>query len=249
MATKRKDAVSLPAQNRNAAVERAIAEAMAKAFCEAGRPTTAAKIERAWADEEQRGVLRYTSGVDTRTYNQRRAADAAKHLDELARIANALADEATEPPVLEAEGYLDFRDVDIVTHDLKILMNALVWYEIHKGHADGDPEPLWALVELIHTLIYLMPPLTQMSRDRDRMTALRENILRPTNRERLDARIAKEIPGYLRDHQREGARGWGVRYVARRLYPILKARGLWTKSEGALRKHLERHHREYFVPF
>jgi hypothetical protein len=150
--------------------------------------------------------------------------------------------------VLERPGYLNFLDVNIVTHDLKILMNALVWYEIHKGHADGDPEPLWALVELTHTLIYLMPPLTQMSRDRDRMAVLRENIFRPTNRKRLDACIAKEIPAYLREHKRKRARGNGVRYVARLLYPILKARSLWDKSEDALRKHLERHHAAHFEP-
>jgi hypothetical protein len=220
---------------------------MAKALCEAGMPTTAADLERLW---RERGI---TSGVDTRTYSQIRGANTVAHLDELARIANALADEATEllktkPPVLERPGYLNFLDVNIVTHDLKILMNALVWYEIHKGHADGDPEPLWALVELTHTLIYLMPPLTQMSRDRDRMAVLRENIFRPTNRKRLDACIAKEIPAYLREHKRKRARGNGVRYVARLLYPILKARNLWDKSEDALRKHLERHHAAHFEP-
>jgi hypothetical protein len=236
MATKRKDAAA------------ARDEALAKALCEAGIPTTAGEVEQRM---RAGGV---TSGVDTRTYNQRRVAHTVAHLDELARIANALVDEATEllktkPPVLEWPGYLNFLDVNIVTHDLKMLMNALVWYETHKEHAPGDPEPLWALVELIHTLCYLMPPLTQMSRDRDRMAALRENISRPTNRKRLDALIAKEIPGYLRDHQREHARGNGIRYVARRLYPTLKARSLWSESEDALRKHLERHHGGHFLPF
>jgi hypothetical protein len=245
MAAKRKDAI---------AESRTIAEAMAKALCEAGMPTTAVKLERVWRVAASKGPLTFTSGFDARTASQIRVANTVAHLDELARVVQRLVGEAnellkTKPPVLEWPGYLNFLDVNLIAHYLKILTDALARYEVHKEHALGDPEPFEALVGLVHTLNYLLPLMYKMSHDRDRMTALRENILRPTNRKSLDARIAKEIPGYLRDHQREGARGWGVRYVARRLYPILKARGLWTKSEGALRKHLERHHREYFVPF
>jgi hypothetical protein len=237
MATKRK----------GAAEPSTIDEALAKALCEAGIPTTAVEVEQRMRADG------FTSGFDARTGSQIR--NTVGCLDELARVVQRLMGAAnellkTKPPVLEWPGYLgfpNFRDVYTVAHDLKVITNALAWYEEHKEHAVGDPEPLWALVELMHTLHHLLPLMFKISYDRDRMAVLREKIFRPTNRESLDARIAREIPGYLRDHQREHARGNGVR-VARRLYPILKARDLWSRSEDALRKHLARHHAAHFEP-
>jgi hypothetical protein len=210
-----------------------ITEAMAKAFCE-GMPTIACRSS---------GDLKLSGAVHPRM--DPRMARTVASRDRLTRVLQVLWDKTDEQ--LKTKPPRDCSDVYLVADELKIITDALAWYEVHKEHTFLDPEPFGALANLVAILMYVSPPLFEMSRNCDQMAVVRDCITRPTNRESLNALIAKEIPGYLKEHQRERARGNGIRYVARRLFPILKARNLWTESEDALRKHLERHHAAHFV--
>ena len=132
----------------------------------------------------------------------------------------------------------DFQDVGLFVSELKIVTDALDWYEAHKEHAVGDPEPLNALMWVVHLAFYLAPLMEIMTLNRRRMADLRGKKEKPTNREGLDEKIAKLVPVVLRAYR---GRGSPLRHAARELY-----RRLGFPSAEALRKYFERHHRKYF---
>jgi hypothetical protein len=116
----------------------------------------------------------------------------------------------------------------------------------------GEYHALFSLAEVIFHQHYISTAVWSKEHEDQRMAGIRERIKTPTNRKQVDAVIEKKLPDILSAYRRDGGKDKGFRHAARQLYPLLRRKSLWQASEdeqkdiGALRKHLERHHRKSF---